>query len=155
MSSGYDMPGILGRGLTTSLVNDGGVTRWVPTLSNVGSSRVNITNHDQPVGERLYRDLTKEILRDLTSQSYNRKRRYITAYMKRWYLHGRFLRGMEVGRNLSPTSPPNVGTRPVTHIAPECWNSSYCRTAEPSMVFEHFWTETGQQFLYQFKVIVG
>ena len=50
-----------------------------PSCQMLGSSRVNITHHDQPVGKGLYRDLTKEIVRDLTLQLYNRKRRYLTT----------------------------------------------------------------------------
>ena len=61
MSRVYDTPGVLGRGLTTSLVNDEGLTRW-DHLVKCWKSRVNITNHDQSVGEGLYRHLAKEIL---------------------------------------------------------------------------------------------
>ena len=68
----------LGRGLT-SLENDGGLTRWGTRLVDVGPSRVNIANNDQPGGAGLCRDLTKAILGDLTSQLYNRKRRYFTT----------------------------------------------------------------------------
>ena len=47
----------------------------VTILSYVGWSRVNITNHDPLVDEGLCRDLSYDILRDLTSQLYNEKGR--------------------------------------------------------------------------------
>ena len=76
---------MLGRGLTTRLVNDGGLTRRGTHLVKCWIvSGQSYTNHDQPVGEgfvpKLYRYLTKEILADLTSQPYNnRKGRYLTS----------------------------------------------------------------------------
>ena len=47
-------------------------------LLYIGWSRVNITIHYPPVDEGLYRDLADEILRELTSQLYDKKRR--TSY---------------------------------------------------------------------------
>ena len=59
----YDTPGVfLGRGLTASLVENKGLGRSGIHLVKCCKSWVILTNHDQPVREGFYRDLTKEDL---------------------------------------------------------------------------------------------
>ena len=102
--------------------------------------RLGSIHHDHPVGEGMYRDLTKDLLRDQTSQLQNGKRAYLTTYIKLWYLHGGSSRGSLYMECLS---------RPVTHVAPQCWNASYWRTR---YCFGTFLDRHRNKFLYQFKV---
>ena len=71
-----------------------------PSCQNLRSPRGNITNHDPQIEEGLYRDLTDEIIGDLASKLYNRKRRIPYELDETVILHGGSSRGslyMKVG----------------------------------------------------------
>lgn len=121
-----------------------GVARWVMHLVLHQSAGLgfNITNNGLSLNAGLYRDPSDEILGDLTSQIYDKIRRY-RDQMYWWCLYGWSLRGF---LNIYAG-----WTRLVAHIAPQCLNTSYSKS---QFGFRIFLDLDRQQFLYQWNVIV-